>query len=103
MKTKLILTQDAYLTGTFDDPYYTAVARPAELTQEQYDEMDLDEKMENQYDIIWYPIDPENLSDDESNNCYWSFPDEIYVNCVEKSLDDYELADGNPDYKWKWY
>lgn len=66
---KLVLLQDAYLDGTNDDSYYTALAVSEEATKQADAE---NEEPEATHKIIW-PITVENPEecDDESNMCDW--------------------------------
>ena len=65
----LVLMQDAYLSGTNDNPYYTALA----VSEQACNRADAEnEEPEASHQIIW-PITHENPEecDDESNMCDW--------------------------------
>ncbi len=55
----ITLTQNAYISGTQDHPYYTAQAV---------------DRHGNEYTVVWDII---NNGDDESNNCDWDNPASI--------------------------
>lgn len=54
-----ILTQDAYLHGTHDQPYYRAHAIDA---------------TGNEYYVLWSVVDGWDQMDDASNHCDWQNP-----------------------------
>lgn len=60
---KLILDQDAYITGTHSEPYFEAQAH---------------DKQGNEYMVAWYPKADWNESEiDASDACDWDNPDEV--------------------------
>lgn len=60
---KLILDQDAYITGAHEEPYFEAQAH---------------DEQGNEYMVTWYPKSDWNESDiDASDACDWDNPDEV--------------------------
>jgi hypothetical protein len=56
------LTQDAYICGTRDNEYYTALAT---------------DENGKKYDIIWYPVEGWEYLEDGGEHCDWENPDEV--------------------------
>lgn len=60
---KLTLDQDAYITGTHEEPYFEAQAH---------------DEQGNEYMVTWYPKSDWDESDiDASDACDWDNPDEV--------------------------
>lgn len=60
---KLVLDQDAYITGTHEEPYFEAQAH---------------DEQGNEYMVTWYPKADWNESDpDAGDACDWDNPDEV--------------------------
>lgn len=60
---KLVLDQDAYITGTHEEPYFEAQAH---------------DEQGNEYMVTWYPKADWNESEiDASDACDWDNPDEV--------------------------
>ncbi len=59
---KLILDQDAYITGTHEEPYFEAQAH---------------DEQGNEYMVTWYPKDWDESEIDASDACDWDNPDEV--------------------------
>ena len=60
--TKLTLDQDAYITGTHEEPYFEAQAH---------------DEQGNEYMVTWYPKDWDESEIDASDACDWDNPDEV--------------------------
>ena len=60
---KLVLDQDAYITGTHEEPYFEAQAH---------------DEQGNEYMVTWYPkADWDKSEIDASDACDWDNPDEV--------------------------
>lgn len=60
---KLILDQDAYITGTHEDPYFEAHAH---------------DEQGNEYMVTWYPKSDWDESEIDANDaCDWDNPDDV--------------------------
>lgn len=59
---KLTLDQDAYITGTHEEPYFEAQAH---------------DEQGNEYMVTWYPKDWDESEIDASDACDWDNPDEV--------------------------
>lgn len=71
-----ILTQQAYIDGPVDAPYFTAMAINENEGTDSFGLFPV-------YEVVWYPI-AEWLAgdqDDEGDACNWDKPDEITENC----------------------
>lgn len=59
---KLILDQDAYISGSHEEPYFEAQAH---------------DEQGNKYMVTWYPKDWDESEIDASDACDWDNPDEV--------------------------
>nr|DAW75708.1 MAG TPA: hypothetical protein [Caudoviricetes sp.] len=81
MENDYILTQDAYLTGTHENPYYTALALLVGhevLTEEDVSpELDFQVGELAYYRVYWYIL-PEYADDPDAwRHCDWALPSYI--------------------------
>lgn len=79
-----VLTQQAYIDGSVDDPYYTAIAI---CPDEGVDE----DGLYNAYQVTWWPTQEwlDGDREDEGDACDWDAADDIRQVC------GYDLEDGS--------
>ena len=77
-----IITQDAYITGTDENPYYESYALLVGheyITPEDVDGDEDDYRVGEYayYRVVWEPVDGWEEEEDASNHCDWTLPSYI--------------------------